>query len=96
MLLPKLTSIGLQKTGEKFSNESTVQQFASRKRLVRRPLGARYEDRYTIQTMKLPPSIMVWGAMFARGTAGLSFLQPDTSINGTKYRVSPKIRQGLY
>ena len=68
-----------------FSDESTVQQFTCRKRLVRRPVGARYEDRYTIQTMKHPPSIMVWGAMSARGTAGLYFLQPGTTMNGTKY-----------
>ena len=62
-----------------------MQQFTCRKRLERRPVGARYEDRYTIQTMKHPPSIMVWGAMSARGTAGLYFLQPGTTMNGTKY-----------
>ena len=68
-----------------FSHESTVQQFTSRKRLVRRPFGARYEDCYTIQTMKHPPCIMVWRAMSAHGTAGLYFLQPGTTTNGTKY-----------
>ena len=28
---------------------------------------------------------MVWGAMSAHGTAGLYFLQPGTTTNGTKY-----------
>ena len=41
-----------------FSDESTVQRFASRKQLMQRPVGTRYEDNYTIQTMKHPPSIM--------------------------------------
>ena len=68
-----------------FSDESTVQQLASRKRLMRRPVGTRYEDRYTIQTIKHSPSIMVWGAMSARGTAGLYFLQPGTTMSGAKY-----------
>ena len=68
-----------------FSDESTVQLFTSRKQLVRRFLGAQCEDRYTIQTIKHPPSIMVWGAMSAHGTAGRYFLQPDTTMNGAKY-----------
>ena len=67
-----------------FFNESTVQQFTSRKQLVIRPVGARYEDRYTIQTMKHLPSIMVWKAMSARGTAGLYFLQPGITMNGAE------------
>ena len=37
-----------------FSDESTVQQFTSRKQLVGKPVGTRYEDRYTIQIMKHP------------------------------------------
>ena len=28
---------------------------------------------------------MVWGAMSARGTSGICFLQPGTTINGAKY-----------
>ena len=52
---------------------------------MRRPVDARYENRYTIQTMKHPTSIMVWGAMSAHGTAGLYFLQPGTTIKGAKY-----------
>ena len=56
-----------------FSDESTVQQFTNRKRYVRRPSGKRFRERYTIQTMKQPPSVMIWGGMSINGTAGLFF-----------------------
>ena len=68
-----------------FSHKLTEQKITGRKQPLKRPVGARYEERYTIQTLKHPPSIMVCGAMSAHGTAGLYFLQPDTTINGAKY-----------
>lgn len=68
-----------------FSDESTLQQFVTRKRHIRRPPGKRFEDRYTIQTMKHPPSQMIWGAMSKSGTAGLYFLPQGTTMNGAKY-----------
>ena len=67
------------------SDESTVQQFTSRKQLVRRSVGSRYEDCYAIQTMKHPSNIMVWKAMSAQGTAEQYFLHPGTTMNGAKY-----------
>ena len=39
-----------------FSDELTFQQFAVRKSYVRRPPGKRFDDRYTISSMKHPPS----------------------------------------
>ena len=68
-----------------FFDESTVQQFTSRKQLKRRPVGAKYENHYIIQTMKHLPSIMVWETMSAHGKAGLYFLQPGTTMNDAKY-----------
>ena len=68
-----------------FFDESTFQQFVVRKRHVRRPTGKRFDERYTIPTVKHPPSQMVWGAMFRNGVAALSFLPPETTINGPKY-----------
>ena len=35
-------------------------QFNPRKRHVRRPVGKRFDERYTVQTMENPPSAMVW------------------------------------
>ena len=40
-----------------FSDESTIQQFAARKKNVRRPSGTRYDEKYTQQTMKHPPPV---------------------------------------
>ena len=68
-----------------FSVESTVQQFTTRKRYVHRPTGKRFDERYTTQTMKHPPSVMICGGMFVNGTAGLFFLPQGTTINGRKY-----------
>ena len=68
-----------------FSDESTFQQFVVRKSYVRRPPGKRFDDRYTISSMKHPPSQMVWGAMCRNGVAVLSVLPPGTTINGSKY-----------
>ena len=86
MLLPRLTWIEPLKFGEKFfSDQSTVQQFTSRKQLVRRSVGARHENHYTIQTIKHSPSIMVWGAMSLHVTDDLYFLHPGATMKGAKY-----------
>ena len=68
-----------------FSDESTFQQFVVRKRHVRRPPGKRYNDKYTVSTIKHPPSQMIWGAMSQHGIGGLFFLPSGTTINGEKY-----------
>ena len=79
-----------------FFDESTVQQFITRKRYVRKPTGKRFDERYTTQTMKHPPSVMIWGEMFVNGTAGLSFLPPGTTMNGQKYVDLLKDKLELY
>jgi len=68
-----------------FSDETAIQQFASRKRTVMRPPGTRYNERFAQQTMKHPQSVMIWGAIATQGTAGLFFLDPGTTMNGKKY-----------
>ena len=68
-----------------FSDKSTFQKFVVRKRHVRRPTGKRFDERYTIPTVKHPPSQMVWGAMSRNGVGALSFLPPGTTMNGPKY-----------
>ena len=50
------------------SDESSVQQFSVRVQHVWRPSGERYYERYTVPTVKHPPSQMVWGAMSAGHT----------------------------
>ena len=68
-----------------FSDESTFQQFVVRKRHGRRPPGKRYDDKYTVSTMKHPPSQMIWGAMSQHGIGGLFILPSGTIMNGEKY-----------
>ena len=60
-----------------FSDESSLSQFSVRKYRVRRLAGARHKEKYTLPTVKHPPSQMVWGAMSSIGTAGLYFLPPE-------------------
>ena len=68
-----------------FSDECTLQQFTVRKKNARRPVGKRFEERYTVSTMKHPPSQMIWGAFSKYGTAGLYFFNPGTTMNGSMY-----------
>ena len=68
-----------------FSNESSVQQFSVRVQHVSRPSGERYHEKYTVLTVKHPPSQMVWGAMSAAANSGFYFLTPRTTMNGEKY-----------
>ena len=68
-----------------FSDESCIQQFGSRKHSVWRPVGKRFNEKYSQQTMKHSPKIMIWGAISVKGTAGLFFLTPGTTMNGGKY-----------
>ena len=65
-----------------FSDESTVQQFTTRHRHVRRSTGKRFDEGYTTQSMKHPPSVMIWGGTSVNGTARLFFLPPGTTMNG--------------
>ena len=68
-----------------FLDESSEQQFSVRVQRVWRPSGKRYHEKYTVPTVKHPPSQMIWGAMSAAGTGGLYFLTPGTTMNGEKY-----------
>ena len=65
-----------------FSDESSVQQFSLRVQHVWRPSGEQYHEKYTVPTVKHPPSQMVWRAMSAAGTGGLYFLTHGTTMNG--------------
>ena len=68
-----------------FSDESTVQQFTTRKRYICWPTGKRCDKRYTTQTMKHPSSVMIRGGISANGKAGLCFRPSGTTMNGQKH-----------
>ena len=42
-------------------------------------------QKYTISTIKHPPSQIIWGAISENGVAGLYFLPHGTTINGPRY-----------
>ena len=68
-----------------YSDESMVCQFANFTGQVRRPVGKRYDPKYTIATVKNPPKVMVWGGISVMGRCGLWFLPPKTTMNGKIY-----------
>ena len=55
----KMDKTAVEQSTVIFLDESTVQQFTTRKRYIRRPIGKQFDERYTIQTMKYPPSVMI-------------------------------------
>ena len=66
-----------------FSDELTFQQFMVQKGHVRRPKGKRFEEKYTMPTVKYPSSQMIWGAMSVNETAALYFLPEGVTMNGS-------------
>ncbi|KAG7171938.1 Transposable element Tcb2 transposase-like 2 [Homarus americanus] len=71
-----------------WSDESFFCILTAGKRTVRRPTNtSRYDPRYTINTVKHPASVMVWGAFSGkRGRAGLHFLPKNTTMNSDCYK----------
>ena len=55
--------------------------------MVRRPSDAsRYDERYTVKTVKHPDSIMVWGCFSGeRGRGGIYFLPKNVTMKGDNY-----------
>ena len=69
-----------------FTDESTFQQVRScGYNYIRRPPNKRYDPKYTIKTVKHPPSVMCWGAITAHGRAGLSHLPNGARLNSAGY-----------
>jgi transposase len=69
-----------------FSDESTFQQIRSTGyNYVRRPEGERLNPKYTIKSVKHPPTVMVWGAISAKGRGGLHIFSKGERVNATKY-----------
>ena len=56
-----------------FSEECILQQFVVRKNIVRRPMGIKFQKRYTVSTIKHPPRQMGRGTISKFGTVGLYF-----------------------
>ena len=69
-----------------FSDESVFQQVCNAgSNYVRRPVGERYNLRYTIKTVKHPLSVMIWRSISAAGRGGLAFIRKGDKMNAAKY-----------
>lgn len=68
-----------------FSDETMIKQFYSFSSHVRRPVGQRYNSRYTIPRVKNSPQTMLWGCISGAGTAGLHFFPPHSTVNAAVY-----------
>jgi transposase len=68
-----------------FSDETVISQFNSYSSHVRRPPRERFNPKFVVPSVKNPPSLMIWGAITAKGRAGLWFLPKGTTINSTVY-----------
>ena len=67
-----------------FSDESKLELHPRRRQHVRRPIGSRYDERYTLGTRKFSPSIMAWGAIRSDGVT--SMIKCVDSIDSLKYQ----------
>lgn len=69
-----------------FSDESTFQQErGTGSNYIRRPKGERFNPKYTVKTVKHPPSCMVWGAITAHGGTGLVVFGRNEKVNASCY-----------
>ena len=69
-----------------FTDESTFQQVRSTGyNYVRRPVGERLNPKFTIKTVKHPPTLMVWGGITAKGRCGLHIFPKGEKVNAAKY-----------
>ena len=67
---------------------STFQQFVVQKRFVRRPPGKRFDDRYTISTVKHYPSQIVWGGYVQKWYCCSQFLAFKSHNKWAKIRAN--------
>jgi transposase len=69
-----------------FTDESTFQQLRGPGyNYVRRPASQRFNPKYTIKTVKHPPSVMIWGGITASGRCGLHIFDKGEKVNAKKY-----------
>jgi transposase len=69
-----------------FTDESTFTQVrGTGSNYVRRPVGHRLDPKYTLKTVKHPPSLMVWGGITAAGRCGLEIFDKGVKVNSAKY-----------
>ena len=67
-----------------FFDQSTLQQFVVRKQNIRKLVGKRFDERYTVPTVT-PTSSNHLGSIFLVRNCWTIFLLPGTTMNGWRY-----------
>ena len=60
-----------------FTDECRIEIFSSLRQFVRRPIGQRFNTKYTCKTVRHSFSILVWGLIKGHGSAMLVKCPPD-------------------
>ena len=68
-----------------FSDECIIKQFKDNRPFVRRPTNNRFCNRYVTPTVRSSPSVMIWGAITARGRGGLYLVPPGVTVKKDNY-----------
>lgn len=68
-----------------WSDETTIEQFGSRIKHIRRPPNERYNRQYIVQSVKHPIKQMIWACMSSKGRGALYFLPQGETMKGTNY-----------
>lgn len=69
-----------------FSDETLICQFGAPAVRVRRPVGQRFNAKYTARTMKHSQKIMVWGCFSRFGRGSLYFVEQGKTVNALEYK----------
>ena len=67
------------------SDESSFPEFRTIKTFVRRQKNKKHSARYTVPTVKLPPSVMIWGCFAGNGRGSFHFLPKGTTVRQSEY-----------
>ena len=68
-----------------FSDETLIRQFNPTNVSIRRPTNERYNIRYIQPSVRHSASVMMWGAITARGRAGIHLMPNHVTINAERY-----------
>jgi hypothetical protein len=74
-----------------FSDECRIEIFSTRRQFVRRPVGQRFNTKYTCKTVRHPFSILVWG--FIKGDGSRMLVKCPTRLDSVGYQAV--LKQGL-
>ena len=67
------------------SDEVKIVQFSGTKTVCEKAPNQSYTPKYTIQTVKYSPSVMLWGCMSGRGWGAVWIMPKNTTMSAKVY-----------